>query len=150
MSPTESAGQIFSASPSSSKVLWFFGWLRIAVAVPPVAGVAILGLVLSGDISQDVLRSGAATSTALIVGLLLIVIPPALYIANAERYTAHQTALEQRVTELIGAGASGAAVPSGSEAPVLVDNGAGGTTPPPLPPGESGVVDVPPQVPAER
>jgi len=57
-------------------------------------------MVLFGDADVAVLGSGAATCTALIVAALLILVPPALYIAGASEYDDYMATLQKRAKEL--------------------------------------------------
>ena len=70
------------------------------VIVPPIAGFVVLAVVLSGTAADAVMNSGAATSVALLVGAMLVLVPPALYAANPRRYLEHQAAVESRMREL--------------------------------------------------
>lgn len=73
--------------------------LGTVLILPPLAGLAILGVVLSGAAAGEVLASGAAMATALVVGALLILVPPALYIVSPDLYSEYQTLLEERAEE---------------------------------------------------
>lgn len=77
-------------------------WRRIALAatLPPVVGLGMIVVVLGGWADHTVLRSDAAMSSALIVGALLILLPPAVYSKWPSSYAEYQTALELRAREL--------------------------------------------------
>lgn len=76
----------------------------VGFAAPPVAGLTILALVLSGTVSGADEQSAAATSTALIIGALLTLLPPVLYVLKPDEYAEHQTALDERVRRLLEPG----------------------------------------------
>jgi hypothetical protein len=72
------------------------------LAAPPLVGLALLAVVISGVASDAVLRSPAATCTALIVSAALILVPPLLLAHAPEQYAAHLTDVQGRLTELVG------------------------------------------------
>lgn len=78
-------------------------WLPKVLAAPPVMGVALLTLVLSGSVSPSVMRSGAAMSAALLVAALLILVPPVLYARNPVSYLEHQSKVRDLVEEVLEA-----------------------------------------------
>jgi hypothetical protein len=69
------------------------GRLATVLALPPVMGTIIIVLVLTGHVSERVLKSGEAISFALLVGALLILVPPALFALQPDRYAEHQTTI---------------------------------------------------------
>lgn len=71
--------------------------LLAALTFPPLVGLTIIALILAGVASDQVLASGAAISTALVVGGLLILVPPALYAVSPARHAAYHSALEARL-----------------------------------------------------
>lgn len=79
-------------------------FLLAALAFPPLVGLAIIVVILSGVASDQVLASGAAMSAALLIGALLILVPPALYALSPDRHAAYHTALEARVSGERGEG----------------------------------------------
>jgi hypothetical protein len=78
--------------------------LGILLALPPMVGYVIIGLVLFGGVDGAVLDSGAAMSTALLVGALLVLAPPVIYIANSRDYNRYMRALRKQTRRLSGAG----------------------------------------------
>jgi hypothetical protein len=90
------------ADPKGSKAR---RWIEILASftAPPIVGLAIVALVMSGAAPDDVTRSGAATSTALIVGALLLVVPAILYAASPHGYADHQRMIERRLSRVADA-----------------------------------------------
>lgn len=75
----------------------------VLLALPPIAGYAIIAVVLFGGASEELMASGAALCATLLVAVLLILVPPILYIINADDYNEYMAALEKRGKELAGA-----------------------------------------------
>lgn len=71
-------------------------------AAPPLVGLGILALVFAGIGSDAILNSAAATCTALIVGSLLLLVPPVLFALSPERYAEHQGDVERRIRHGLG------------------------------------------------
>lgn len=79
------------------------GWRRwfellAGLTAPPIVGLVIIALVMSGAADVDIMKSGAATSTALVVGALLMIVPPILY--GRTRYADHQDMVEDRLNRI--------------------------------------------------
>lgn len=87
----------FSWPFTSSRVIRRY--ISLVIAFPPIVGFAILIAVLCGFAADDVLDSGLATSTALLVGAVLILGPPALFVASPKNYADYQTGVRKRVAE---------------------------------------------------
>lgn len=76
--------------------------LLAGFAAPPIVGLGILALVFAGVGSDAILDSAAATCTALIVGSLLLLVPPVLFAVSPERYAEHQGDVERRIRQGLG------------------------------------------------
>jgi hypothetical protein len=99
--------------------------LLAALAFPPLVGLAIIALILAGVASDQVLASGPAMSTALLVGGLLILVPPALYAVSPDRHAAYHGALEERLNG--GGGGSPSAPPPDALGPAAAGPSTRGT-----------------------
>jgi hypothetical protein len=73
----------------------------VGFTAPPIVGLAILVVTFAGAASDAVAESPAATSTALIVGAALMLVPPILFAVSHERYAQHQAGIERRLLALI-------------------------------------------------
>lgn len=71
--------------------------LKAALAYPPLVGLVVLILLLSGLVSDAILESGAATSTALVVAVLLILVPPALYALSPTRHIEYTDGMQETI-----------------------------------------------------
>jgi hypothetical protein len=78
----------------------------VGFTAPPIVGLGILVLIFAGAASDAVIESPAATSIALIVGAVLMLVPPILFAVSHERYAQHQAAIENRLLALLSAGES--------------------------------------------
>jgi hypothetical protein len=87
-------------------------WRVVAVlaGLPPLIGLAMIILLFSGLASPDVMHSGAAISSGLVVAGFLILVPPGLYIVHRERYDEHQTSLQKAVEGALGLPSGGSEV----------------------------------------
>jgi len=89
--------------PQDAFAVWLGAtkWLRGLVAAlllcPPLVGLAVLIAVFVGFAPDQVLDSGAAISTALIVGALLILVPPMLYMWEPSDYGDYRIDLKRDV-----------------------------------------------------
>jgi len=72
------------------------------VQLPPLLGTAIIIAVLSGVVTPQVLHSGVAMATALVVGALLILIPPAVYGSWPDAVDEYYEAMDDRLRKLAG------------------------------------------------
>ena len=98
---TEPAPSAEDPDPAATDDSGFWRVLAVTVAVaPPIAGMAIIGVILGGVVDERVMLSGAAMSTALAVGALLVLVPPLLYSVKPERYLEHQRGISKRVDDL--------------------------------------------------
>jgi hypothetical protein len=69
---------------------------RVALFFPQVVGLAIIGAVLTGNVANEVLHSGGAISTALLVGAILIVAPLAIFVMDQNGYKAYLDFLNKK------------------------------------------------------
>ena len=94
----------------------------LTLILPTLGGWALLALTIAGIDSHFVERSPAATATALVVALALILVPPALFMKNPKLYMDYQTVVRNQIKEATGSHPAPAAAPE-----IL----AGAQTPPP-------------------
>jgi hypothetical protein len=88
-------------------------WWKVVAALaglPPLVGLMMIILLLSGLASPDVMRSGVAISSGFVVAGFLILVPPGLYIVHRERYDEHQTSLQKAVRGALGLPSGGSEV----------------------------------------
>lgn len=67
------------------------------VGSPPIVGVILIGLIVFGEVDEHLLDSGVAMAAGLLVGAMLILVPPTLYAKSPELHQAYQEALEKEV-----------------------------------------------------
>jgi hypothetical protein len=79
--------------------------VAVGFTAPPLVGIAILILVFSGRGSDAVMHSSAATATALIIGGLLMLVPPVVFALSPDSYAEYQTDVERRLRNIAQLGA---------------------------------------------
>ncbi len=70
-------------------------------AAPPLIGLAMIVLVMSGETALVVRNSAAVMVSALLVAAILIVTPMVLFAFKPDEYAAHLGDLERRLSEII-------------------------------------------------
>ena len=88
------------ASPAASSKRSTVEFL-VQFTAPPIVGLVILIVVFAGIASDDILQSPAVTSTALIVGALLLLVPPITFSVNPQNYSLHQKGIENRARKIL-------------------------------------------------